>query len=154
MYASEVAALSEDLTTAKSNAPLERRANLLTDEVMRAKKAADPDMSNASYTKQRYQVLAEMRRRTGAKKELVQISDRQWEAIQAGAVSPSMLKEILAHTDLERVKELAIPKQQKLMTPAKIARAKTMLAQGYNRAEVARHLGVSTTTLDEGTGGG
>jgi len=154
VYASEVAALSEDLTTAKSNAPLERRANLLTDEVMRAKKAADPDMSNASYTKQRYQVLAEMRRRTGAKKELVQISDRQWEAIQAGAVSPSMLKEILAHTDLERVKELAIPKQQKLMTPAKIARAKTMLAQGYNRAEVARHLGVSTTTLDEGTGGG
>ena len=96
------------------------------------------------------QALEEARRRTGAKKELVDITDREWEAIQAGAITNHKLTQILANSNLDRVKALATPKTPLLMTSAKTARAKQMAASGYTQSEIADALGVSLTTLKEG----
>lgn len=153
-YASEVASLDKALTLARMNAPKERRANILVEELMREAKSMDPTMDYATEKKLKFQALAEARRRTGASKELIKLTDRQWEAIQAGAVSSSKLREILETADMERVKELATPKDALKMTTAKSSRAASMLALGYTRAEVAAQLGVSVTTIDNHVDGG
>jgi len=151
VYADEVTSLRAALDLAQRNAPLERRAQIIGNTVFQAKKASAPEMDFASEKKLKAQALDAARTRTGAKKNRIHLTDRQWEAIQAGAISDTMLSEILLHSDMDRVRELAQPKTAKKMTTAKTRRAQSMLASGYTRAEVARQLGVSLSTLDLAT---
>ena len=146
-YAPEVTSLSAKLALAKKNAPLERQALVLANTTIRAKLRDNPDMSKEEQKKIRNQALAEARTRTGAKKVLVDIEPKEWQAIQAGAISASMLKDILNNTDIERVRQYATPKSPRLMTSTKTARARSMAASGYTQAEIADALGVSVTTL-------
>ena len=92
-------------------------------------------------------VLAEQRARLGGTRPKVSISDKEWTAIQAGAISPSTLKEILNYTDQDALKERAMPKTAKQMTSAKLATAKARLKMGYTQEEVAASLGISVSTL-------
>lgn len=150
-YADQVASLEAKLNIAKRNRPLERKAQLIANANVKARREAHPDMDAATLKKVKAQALTEARLRTGAGKERIEITDLEWQAIQAGAVSASRLTEILNNANMDRVRELATPKTTKLMTPTKTNRAKQMLAQGYTRAEVAAHLGVSLSTLDQAT---
>jgi len=152
-YASEVASLNAQLDLAIRNAPYERQAQVLANAVVRAKRAANPDLTKEDIKKIKYQALSEARLRTGAGKRRIVIDDKEWDAIQAGAISSSKLSKILANADLDRVRELATPKAKLLMTRAKTQRATTMLNSGYTRAEVASALGVSMSTLDAATNG-
>jgi AraC-like DNA-binding protein len=84
----------------------------------------------------------------GAKKDVIEITPKEWEAIQHGAISNHKLEGILRHADLDVVRELATPQTHLLMSSSKTALAKQKLALGYTRAEVAAQLGVSISTLD------
>lgn len=148
-YAPEVERLKAALTVAQRNAPLERKAQILGNAVVKQKKQANPDMSAADLKKIKGQALNEARSRTGARKERIVISPREWEAIQAGAVSENLLSQILRNANAEQVKELATPRTRTVMTDAKIARAKAMLAAGHTQADVAAALGVPVSTLHD-----
>lgn len=153
VYAEEVRTLGDKLNVALRNAPLERQAQVIANATVKMKRATKPDMDVAELKKIKSQALNEARARTGAKKQQIVFSDREWEAIQAGAIAPTRLDAILSNADLDRVRELATPRTALLMTPAKSSRANAMLASGYTRAEVADALGVSLTTLDTATTG-
>ena len=84
----------------------------------------------------------------GAGKQAVVISDKEWTAIQSGAISNHMLTEIMKNVDDDRLKALATPRTTILMTANKQARANTLLNAGHTRAEVADALGVSISTLN------
>lgn len=146
-YASEVKDLDAKLNVALRNAPLERQAQVLANAQVSAKRAAKPDMDPAELKKIKGQALIDARARTGAGKERIAITEKEWAAIQAGAISTHKLNQILDNADLDVVKQLATPKTKLLMTPTKTARAKAMLDSGYTRAEVADALGVSVSTL-------
>lgn len=146
-YQDHVNTLRAKLRVAQRNAPLERNAQLLANAAVRAKLDANPDMDKAEIKKLKGQELTKARIRTGAGKQRIEINDREWAAIQAGAVSNSMLTQILSHADLDRVKELATPRDKILMTDVKTNRAKAMVALGYTQAEIADQLGVSLSTL-------
>lgn len=146
-YSKEVVSLKAKLNIALKNKPLERQAQLLANAAVSAEKAANPNMDAAELKKIKGQKLSAARLRVGAKKEQIPITDKEWEAIQAGAVSTNTLTQILNNTDLDRVKQLATPRTKTGMSSAKIARAKSLLANGYTQAEVADALGVSTSTL-------
>lgn len=146
-YSKEVGDLDTKLALALRNAPLERQAQLLANGVVSQKRHQNPDLEPSEIKKLKSQALNEARLRTGAKKARIEITDREWEAIQAGAISNSKLKQILDNADLDRVKELATPRTATTMTAAKASRAKSMLASGYTQAEVAEALGVSLSTL-------
>ena len=88
-----------------------------------------------------------MRRQVGAKRELVQITDKEWEAIQAGAISTNKLKTIINNADMDKVKQLAMPRSTKELSPAKIAHMSTLRLSGYTNAQIAQKLGVSTSTV-------
>lgn len=153
VYHAEVASLDAKLSLAERNAPLERQAQVLAKAVVDAKRQANPNMEHDDVVKISFQALREARTRTGAQKNAIHLTDREWQAIQAGALAPSRLDKILKHADLDRVRELATPRTKLLMTSTKQARAKGMLAQGYTQQEVASALGVSLTTLKTSLGG-
>lgn len=150
VYSNEVESLDTKLKIAKSNAPYERKAQMIANVKMKALKEENPNMTNEEKKKKAQQALNGARARVipGGKKTRVDISDKEWEAIQAGAISSTKLKEILNNADLDKVKELATPRETKGLTDSKIARAKAMLNSGYyTQADVAELFGVSPTTL-------
>lgn len=147
VYATEVAELKAQLNNALKNAPLERQAQSLAKEIVNQRKQANPDMDASDIKKINAQALDTARSRTGAKKHRVDITDRQWEAIQARAISAQTLKDILRNTDVDKLKERATPKVRPIMDSNRISMARTLLASGATQAEVAQRLGVSVSTL-------
>ena len=100
-YSNEVASLNNSLNVALMNAPRERQAQIVANATVKAKRRDKPAMEDAELKKIKTQALAEARRRTGADKTRIEISDREWEAIQSGAISNNKLIQILANTDLD-----------------------------------------------------
>ena len=146
-YAHEVSTLLSNLNIALKNAPLERDAQWIANTAVSAIKQANPNMDKDDIKKTSGQQLAIARSRVGAKKFEVEVTARQWEAIQARAVSNSVLSKILNNADLDKIKQLATPRVTVGISPATKARAKSMLDKGYTQSEVADHLGISTSTL-------
>ena len=147
-YESEVDSLRVKLDTALRNAPLERQAQGLADAIFRQKKLDNPTMDEETEKKIKFQALETTRARLGARKQQIEFTQSEWDAIQAGAISDSRLSQILDHANMNQVRELATPRTRLVMTPAKQQRAQSMLDLGYTRAEVAAQLGVSVSTLD------
>lgn len=153
-YADAVSTLRAKLNVAIRNKPLERQAQLLANAALQQKKDANPNLEKAEIKKIQNQELTKARIRTGAGKQRIEITPHEWAAIQAGAVSTNVLRQILENTDLDNVKALATPRSQVTMTAAKQSRARSMLASGYTQAEVADALGVSVSTLNTTIEGG
>lgn len=152
IYANEVASLNSKLNNAIKNAPRERQAQLYATGVVRAKKKANPGMTDEEKTKLGQQTLAAARVKYGANKKLVsiEITDKEWEAIQSGAISPSKQSKIFNHTDLDTLKQLATPKANNDSIPAyKQSRIKALEAQGFTISEIADACGISTTTVSK-----
>lgn len=147
-YAPEVARLKADLNLALQNKPLERQAQIIAKAAVSAKVRDNPGMENADLKKINGQELQRARDRIGAKKRLIPISDRQWEAIQAGAVSTKRLSDIIDNTNLDELKKRALPREATVMTPERLSRAKQMIDNGATQAEVASALGIPTSTLN------
>ena len=79
----------------------------------------------------------------------IKISDREWEAIQAGAISDTTLEKILKYTDTDEIRQRATPRSSsKAMTASSVARARQLIRNGYTQSEVANALGVSVSTLN------
>lgn len=146
-YKEEVKSLNEKLYEAEKNRPLERKAQLLANKWVQAAKEADPSMDADDIKKLRGRKIIEARVRIGAGKKTIDIEPREWEAIQARAISNNTLIRILNNADMDKVKQYAMPKTERLMSNAKITRAKAMLKQGRTNAEIAEALNVSTSTL-------
>jgi DNA-binding NarL/FixJ family response regulator len=146
-YSDAVQSLKSQLAIAEKNAPLERQAQVVANTMVAQRKRANPTMDKDTERKISGQALTTARIRTGAGKTRIDITPREWEAIQAGAISNHMLEKILRNTDVDKVRKLATPRVNPVMTPALTSRARTMLASGYTAAEVADHLGVAVSTL-------
>lgn len=146
-YSTEVKELQSALNLVRQNRPRERQAQLLANTIVSQKRAAYPDMEPSELKKIKGQALKEARLRAGAEKHNIHLTDGQWAAIQAGAITNHTLSQILQSADLDRVRELATPRASSSVTSGQLARAKTMLSAGYTQADVAMQLGVSVSTL-------
>lgn len=148
-YAAEVKSLDEKLKLAESNAPIERKAQVLANQLFALKKEANPDMEDDELKKARGQSLVRAREITGAKKIQITPTEKEWEAIQANAISKTKLSKILLNSNTDRIIELALPKEMKGLTPAKQSAARAMLDSGHTIQEVAEQYGVSTSMISD-----
>lgn len=153
-YAAEVDSLTSKLNIALKNAPNERKAQLVASKVIEAKVADNPELKDDKehLTRIRNQAIAEARVRSGSlsrSKRNIDITDREWEAIQAGAVSATTLRSILKNADLDIIKERATPRDKRGISEAKVSRARALLDRGYTWDEVADAVGVSVSTLQK-----
>lgn len=148
-YNKEVSSLDAKLNTALKNRPLERKAQLLANAEVKAVRDANPNLDNDDIKKLKSRALIKARAKTGAGKQQIQITPSEWEAIQAGAISSNKLKQIINNSDLDTLKQLAMPREFKGMSPGKVSKAKALEANGYTLAEIADSLGVSTSTIQK-----
>lgn len=156
-YATEVADLKAKLNIAAKNSPLERQAQLIASKVMASKIKDNPDWDKDDIKKHKQIEITTARDRVGSKnrKSLsIHITDREWNAIQAGAISDSTLSEILKYTDLSEIQKRATPRQNIGLSSGQLARARTLLNMGHTQAEVADAIGVSVSTLNKELNGG
>lgn len=160
VYADEVKSLNAKLDMALSHAPKERQAQIIANHMIEMKKADNPDMEADQLKKYKSKALAVARDRVGEVREdgkrgkvQVDITPKEWEAIQAGAISSSKLESILNNTDLDKVKEYATPRTNKALTNSQIARIKAMKMSGYTNAEIAEQLGISASTVSKAING-
>jgi hypothetical protein len=154
VYSKEVDSLNGKLNDALKNAPIERQAQSVANHIVAQRRRANPDMEKAELKKIKGQALEEARVRTGAKKHRIDITDREWEAIQAGALSIDKLKNVLNNTDVDKLKERATPRAKPVMTNVMTTRAKAMLSSGATYAEIAETLGIPQSTIQSGLEGG
>lgn len=147
-YKKAVDTLNAKLKLALQNAPKEREAQLLANSIISLKLKDNPDLKNDKehYKKEKGRALNKARERVGAKKEYIDISDYEWEAIQAGAISESKLEKILNNTKLESIQKRATPKKVSY-TNTDIQLAKSMVNAGYTTADIAERLGLSPSTI-------
>ena len=147
-YSKEVESLRSKLTIAQMNAPRERQAQVAAAVIYKAKKQDNPNMSAEEEKKVKAQALAEQRVRYGAKKERIEITDREWEAIQAGAIHTKMLRDILSNTDADALRERAMPNNYKnTVNSYKEQRIKALADSGYTQSEIANIVGLSASTV-------
>ena len=154
VYQEEVKVLDAKLKTAEANAPRERYAQLLANSIIDAKREYMRDLDYDHRKKEKAKALREARDRVGAKKQQIEITDREWTAIQSGAISDDKLQRILNNTDVDKLKERALPRTTTTLSAAKKAKLKAMYNSGYyTLAEIADALGVSASTVSKAVKG-
>ena len=109
-----------------------------------AKRKDNPDMTKAEVKKASQQALAQARSSVGAKRSNIEITDKEWEAIQAGAISENKLTQILNNTNTDTIRQRATPR-----ATAKQNRIAALSASGYSTSEIAEALGVSSSTVSK-----
>lgn len=151
-YAEEVTSLKAKLSNSLRNSPRERQAQLIANSIISAKKKANPEINQDKdkLKKLRANALNDARNLTDAKRQYIKVTDKEWKAIQSGAISDSMLTSILRYMKPEDRNKLAMPhRTASNMSTATLARARAWLDAGHTMADVADNLGVSTSTLSK-----
>lgn len=151
-YKTEVYSLNKKLNDALLNATRERAAQRMAAATVKSKQAADPDMKPGDIKKTGQQALSKYRSELGSvsrRKRNIDITDREWEAIQKGAISEATLNKILNNTDIDKLRERAMPKATTQLSSAKIARIKAMSNSNYSLSEIATKMGISTSTVSK-----
>lgn len=148
-YQAEVDSLDAKLNVALKNAPRERQAQTMANAVVAAKKQDNPGMTSGEIKKASQQALTQARAAVGAKRETIKITDREWEAIQAGAISENKLTQIIDNVDIDSLRQRATPRVTTSLSLAKQAKIASMNASGYSTSEIAEALGVSTSTVSD-----
>ena len=153
-YAQEVASLNAKVDQAARNAPRERRAQALANSrkkailnenpTLKEDKSAVKKLSNKLINEARAEVSA------SGKQTKFQVTDKEWEAIQSGAISDNMLQKVLRYADSDAIRQKALPKTTSTLSDFKIAKLKNMASSGmYTNAEIAEALGVSPSTVSK-----
>lgn len=148
-YQAEVDSLNAKLNVALKNAPRERQAQTMANAVVAAKKQDNPGMTSGEIKKASQQALTQARVAVGAKRETIKITDREWEAIQAGAISENKLTQIIDNVDIDSLRQRATPRATTYLSQAKQNKIASMNASGYSTSEIAEALGVSTSTVSD-----
>lgn len=151
IYEKEVSDLNAKLNDALKNAPKERQAQIKANYYVKLAIQDNPELKDDhdKLSKVKAQKLGIARGEVGAKKPKIEITDREWEAIQAGAISDTQLSKILNNTDADALKKRATPRASNELSPAKIALIKTMSKSTYSLSEIADRLGVSSSTVSK-----
>ena len=103
------------------------------------------DLSKEEIKKLRQQTIANARAQVGANRSSIkEITDREWKAIQSGAISKTKLDQIIRVMDDETLKKLATPRTSGALPKSQQNRIK---ASGWTQEEVAKAIGVSASTV-------
>lgn len=156
VYAQEVASLKSKLNKAIKNKPYEHIAQIharatYIQKVRGIDTNDDPDEIKKTKSKMKQQALNAARKRFGAGRENINITDKEWEAMMAGALRPTVVDEILKNTTSKTIKSLATPRQKSEITNGMRLAITNMNNANppYPLSEIASQLGLSTSTVSK-----
>ena len=147
--------LAKKIVLAELAAPKERQAQILASSVMKAKEQANPELKDKENKDKRKKLAAKaldeardaVNGGTHVKRYQITLTDREWDAIQAGAISDTQFQKVLRYSDTSEIKKRALPRQSSGMKPSTKSRARLLLNAGYAPSTVANDLGISVQTL-------
>jgi hypothetical protein len=154
-YADALKTIDAKVVLAEKEAPKERQAQAIANSNIKARIEAEPllkDPDNKDKLKKISQkALNDARDQVNGgkheKRYRITLTDREWDAIQAGAISDTKMKTIIRYSDTSELKKRALPRQNTGMKASTKARARMLLNSGHSPSYVAEQLGVSTSTL-------
>ena len=148
--------LTKKIELAELESPKERQAQIIANNVMRAKVEENPSLKDRD-NRDKYKKLASkayenardiVRGGQHSKRYRIELSDREWEAIQAGAISDTRFKDkVWRYADKTEIKKRAMPRVSAALKPSTRSRARILINQGYALSTVAKELGVSAPAL-------
>ena len=169
-YKAEVDSLMAKLREAERNRPKERQALVMANAKVAASTAAvrnklkaenpgisDKDLDklvrkNFDVRKASQKALTNARHEVGSvsrRDRSIDITDREWEAIQAGAISESYLTRILNNSDVDKLRQRATPRKTQTITTSQISKINSLKNSDYTIAEIAEACGLSVTTVSK-----
>lgn len=154
-YADEVASLDHKYKVYLAAKPRERYAQRIASQVVYAKRQANPELSLPEYKdaldKIKRQALNAARTRVGGtgKDSHISFTPREWEAVQAGAISDSKLYHLLEGANEDQVRYMSMPKKEISIPTSKISRIKAMANHGVTQADIAKVFGLSASEISK-----
>jgi len=153
-YKAEVSSLNAKLNSAELNRTRERAAQRKANAEINAKKEAGIIDKNdkEAIKKASNQAIAKYRDEVGTIKRedrAIKITDREWEAIQAGAISDNKLTKILNNADIDDLRQRATPRSTNTVSAAQVSRIKNMRNSNYTLEQIAKKLGLSTSAVSK-----
>lgn len=147
--------LTKKLIRAELESPKERQAQMLATSVIKAKKEADPSLKEKDNADKLKKISAKALEHARddvnggdhEKRYRITLTDREWDAIQAGALSETQFKRVIRYSDTSELRKRALPRKETGLRPTQKSRAKIMLNNGYAPSTVAAELGISTQAL-------
>jgi predicted DNA binding protein len=160
IYQAEVDSLMTKLNTAQLNSVRERtaqrQANVVKNNAIAAAKEEGRTIKSGDLRKIGQRALSAARDEVGSvarRERSIQITDREWEAIQSGAISKTQLTKILNNTDVDVLREKATPRTTATISQAKINQMKSM-SSSYTIAQIADKFNLSPATVSKYLKGG
>ena len=152
IYAKEVSELEAALNNALKNSVKERTATRFAASEINERKRTQPDLKSEDIRKLSQRSMSKYREQVGAatrRERNIIITDRQWEAIQAGAISENKLKQILANSDPDSLRQKAMPKKISGLTNAQVARIRAMNNSNFTINQIAEKMNVSPSVVSK-----
>ena len=154
-YAPEVSSLKNKLLNVEKNKPRERQAEIRANDRSRAKikmyKEDHPELDKSEISKYekkvRSQEMKKARDEVGAKSITIDITPKEWEAIQSGAIHESTQKKIFLKCDQDQLRDYAMPKPTNQLSEVKQNKINRLANSGYSTTEIAESVGVSASTV-------
>lgn len=151
-YAEEVASIEKKMEAVTLNKPKERLAQRIANANVQAKmqsQGLDPKKDKKELRKLRAVEIERARNSVSANGSATKITftDKEWEAVQAGAISDTKLTKILNSTKSDEIVKRAMPKASTQLSSAKLGKAQAMLAAGYTYQQIADALNVPKSTI-------
>ena len=152
VYKQEVSSLEVKLNDALKNTVKERTATRLATSEINRLKEADPDLKGDSLRKLSQRYMAKYRGEVGSasrRNRSIKITDREWEAIQAGAISENKLKKILNNSDPDVLRDRAMPKSRNTCSTAQVNRMKRLRDSNFTLSQIAEKMNLSPSTVSK-----
>ena len=152
IYAKEVSELEAALNNALKNSVKERTATRFAASEINERKRNQPDLNSEDIRKLSQRSMSKYREQVGAatrRERNITITDRQWEAIQAGAISENKLKTILANSDPDSLRQKAMPRKTSGLTNAQVARIRAMNNSNFTINQIAEKMNVSPSVVSK-----
>lgn len=146
-YAEEVASLNVKLNEAKKNSYREKQAQLLAGQIVNARKQDNPDMDKDDLKKARGNAINYAREATGATKKAVEFTEREWEAVNKGAVSQTTFEQLLSNSKKESYMSYALPRSSRV-SQATANYITALRDAGWTREEIVRAGYASQDAID------
>ena len=94
--------------------------------------------------------ISDARSDVGASKKhvYVELSDREKEAINKGAISSTDLNKVMSNMDKDKLREFVMPKVGNTMPASKVQMMKNYSDIGYTIAQIAEAMNLSPSTVN------
>ena len=148
-YKEERDSIEYKINQARANKPKERLAQILAGSRVAAKLKEDPNMDTDHKNKLRQRQLQKARDEVGAARRNIELTPKEWEAIQAGGIAPTTMEKLVDLMDSNTLKQLAMPRDVSEINSYKASRMRNMANAGYTQAEIARYFGVSASSVSK-----